>query len=121
MLILYGSYPRYMPVREIALYQEQGSGEAQTIFLEPGSFEQALSWDEGYIYIRRASMDRLLEEHGIGGERFWISFGGYRKLPSMGGSSSIVNVDYRGQEEELRIPYWNNESDFWSALLKQMP
>ena len=39
----------------------------------------------------------------------------------MGGSSSIVNVAYRGQEEELRIPYWNNESDFWSALLKQMP
>lgn len=121
LLILHGSYPRYMPVREIALYQEQESGEAQTIFLEPGSFEQALSWDEEYIYIRRASMDQLLEEHGIRGDRFWISFGGYKKLPSMGGSSSSVNVDYRGQEEELCIPYWNNESDFWSALLKQMP
>lgn len=121
LLVLYGSYPRYMPVREIALYQEQESGEEKTIFLEPGSFEQALSWDEEYIYIRRASMDRLLEEYGIGGDRFWISFGGYRKLPSMGGSSSSVNVDYRGQEEELCIPYWNNESDFWSALLKQMP
>ena len=119
LLILYSSYPRYTEVREIVLYQ--GPEEAQMIILEPGSFEQAVSWDEEYIYIRRTPMDKLLEELGAGGERFWISFGGYMKLPSMGGSCSCVDVDYRGQEEELRIPYWNGESNFCSALLKQIP
>jgi len=119
LLILYSSYPRYTEVREIVLYQ--GPEEAQMIILEPGSFEQAVSWDEEYIYIRRTPMDKLLEELGAGGEHFWISFGGYMKLPSMGGSCSCVDVDYRGQEEELRIPYWNGESNFCSVLLKQIP
>lgn len=57
LLILYGSYPRYMPVREIALYQEQGSGES--VF---GSALEAIGscpvWEEAVVSSMWITADR---------------------------------------------------------------
>lgn len=119
LLIRHYSYPRYTEKRTAILSQEVTYTSA--VVLEGESFEQALSWDKEYAYIYRTAMDQILEQYGIEGDRFYIYVGGYTKIPQMGSGGGCVYVDYRGQEEELRIPYWNSEKNFWSTLLKQMP
>ena len=66
------------------------------------------------------SYPRYLEEYGIQGESFWMGFGGFRKNPRLGWSGNSRNVDYRGQEENLCVPYRNSENNWGLALLKQM-
>ena len=73
------------------------------------------------VLIHRVAMDRLLEKYGVEGKQFWLGFGGYSKIPKMGSGGNCVEVDYRGKEEILQIPYSNSENNFWIALVKQMP
>ncbi len=120
LLIIHNSYPRYMEETETIALAAMHQGTS-VIILDRKEFEQAVSWDEDYIYINRTEMDRILEDCGIQGGGFWISFGGYRKNPRLGWSGNGTNVDYRGQEENLRVPYSNSEKNFWITLLKQMP
>lgn len=79
LMIAYHSYPFYTELDEIALYPL--SQEVPYIILNKGEFEEALSWDDEYVYIQRAAMDRILEKYDIEGERFWIDSEGIRKIP----------------------------------------
>lgn len=99
----------------------QENEEDFVVILDSGEYAGALSWDGTYVSIRREGMDRLLEKYGVEGERFRLGFGGYSKIPKMGSGGSCVEVDYRGKEENLQIPYHNAEKIFWIALVKQMP
>lgn len=118
LLIVYGSYPRYVEEEYLVVQENE---EDFVVILDSGEYAGALSWDGTYVSIRREGMDRLLEKYGVEGERFRLGFGGYSKIPKMGSGGSCVEVDYRGKEENLQIPYHNAEKIFWIALVKQMP
>lgn len=120
LLITHNSYPRYTEETDTIALAGVHKG-ASVIILDREEFEQAVAWDEDYVYIHREEMDQVLEKHGLQGEWFWIGFGGFRKNPRLGWSGNGMNVDYRGQEENLCIPYWNSEKNWGLALLKQMP
>lgn len=62
------------------------------------------------VHIDRREMNCVLQKYGIQEESFYLGFGGYRKMPGIGGGGSFVYVDYSGQEEELVIPYWNRDA-----------
>lgn len=118
LLAVHGSYPRYVEEHYLVV---QENAEDFVVLLDSEEYADALSWDDSYVFIHREGMDRLLEKYGIEGERFWLGFGGYTKIPKMGSGGSCAEVDYRGEEENLRIPYHNSEKVFWIALVKQMP
>lgn len=120
LLITHNSYPRYMEETDTIALAGMYEG-ASVIILGREEFGQAVAWDEDYVYIHREEMDQVLEEHGLQGEFFWIGFGGFRKNPRLGWSGNSMNVDYRGQEEHLCIPYQNSEKNWGLALLKQIP
>lgn len=120
LAIVLNSCPRYMEETDTIALAGMHQG-ASVIILDKEEFEQAVAWDEDSVYIQRTAMDRILEEYGIQGEFFWIGFGGFRKNPRLGWSGNSMNVDYRGQEENLCVPYRNSEKNWGLALLKQMP
>lgn len=118
LLIAQGSYPRYTEEEYLVI---QEAFKAPVVILEQEEYAGALSWDDTYVSIRREGMDRLLEKYGVEGERFWLGFGGYSKIPKMSSGGSCVEVYYPGQEAVLKIPYMNGEKNVWIALVKQMP
>lgn len=119
LLIAHGSYPRYVEQDGYLVVRENASDSV--VILDSEEYARAISWDGTHVSIQREGMDQILEKYGIEGERFWLGFGGYTKIPKMGSGGSCVEVDYRGEEENLRIPYHNSERIFWIALVKQMP
>lgn len=113
------SYPYYTEVKDIVLYRDEQLTPA--IVLREKEIAQALSWNKEVVLIHRTAMDQIMEKYEIEEKRFTIGLGGYTKIPTMGSGGGFADVDYRGQEEELRIPYWNSERNFWIALFKQIP
>ena len=65
-------------------------------------------------------MDNILREQGIEEDTFFIGFGGYLKIPGIGGGMSFVEVDYGGQDEKLVIPYWDNEAFITTIIFKNI-
>ena len=107
LAITYHSYPKYMEVDTYIMV----SGSADEILISDSkALEQAVSRDGQNIYIKRKEMDALLQDFGIGKQEFFLGFGGYMKLPGMGGGGCSVYVDYAGSQGDLTIPYSEQES-----------
>ena len=117
-LVIHSSYPRYVEENYIVVKE---NNKDPIVILDSEEYAHALSWDDSRVLIHRVAMDRLLEKYGVEGKQFWLGFGGYSKIPKMGSGGNCVEVDYRGKEEILQIPYSNSENNFWIALVKQMP
>ena len=118
LLVAHSSYPRYVEEKYLVV---QENAKTPVVILDSAEYAPAFSWDDSYVFIHRTAMNRLREKYGIEGEQFWVGFGGYTKIPKMGSGGICVEVDYRGEEEHLQIPYSNNETHFWIGLVKQIP
>ena len=117
-LVIHSSYPRYVEENYIVVKE---NNKDPIVILDSEEYARALSWDDTCVLIHRVAMDQLLEKYGVEGKQFWLGFGGYSKIPKMSSGGNCVEVDYRGKEEILQIPYSNSENNFWIALVKQMP
>lgn len=74
--------------------------------------------DNGCVYIQRDAWNEILREQGIEEDEYYVGFGGYLKLPGIGGGGNAVYVDAGEQEDLLVIPYYDNDSEFWNRLFK---
>ena len=117
-LVIHSSYPRYVEENYIVV---QENNKDPIVILDSEEYARALSWDDTCVLIHRVAMDQLLEKYGVEGKKFWLGFGGYSKIPKMSSGGNCVEVDYRGKEEILQIPYSNSENNFWITLVKQIP
>ena len=117
-LVIHSSYPRYVEENYIVV---QENNKDPIVILDSEEYAHALSWDDSRVLIHRVAMDQLLEKYGVEGKKFWLGFGGYSKIPKMSSGGNCVEVDYRGKEEILQIPYSNSENNFWITLVKQIP
>lgn len=111
------SCPRYTADYDMVLSNEAGE---MWILHDSARLREALRPDGKTVYIDREAMDQVLQEYNIEETDFWILFGGYKKLPGIGGRGSLIHVDYRGQEEELKIPYRDSSKYITTILYKMM-
>lgn len=119
--ILFGvyqvSYPLYTEDESIMIYDDS----FEVLMVDDwGELQDAFSVDEENAYINRVALDQVFREKKIEAGHFYISFGGYTKLPGMGGGTNAVYVDYKGTAGDLVIPYQDNEKDPWNWLFKRM-
>lgn len=116
MLIWEVSYPRYM-AENICLENEE-----KEIFILPESddLKQAFHTDGQYAYLDKTAFDNVLRENGVDEDIdcFWLGFGGYTKLPGIGGNINMIYVDYSGTETEFVIPYVDREDFFLEYVYK---
>lgn len=111
------SYPNYMERMDISIC------DMEFHLWELGSQEQlqdVITIDHGYVYIQRDVWQELLQEQGIKEDTYYVSFGGYMKLPGIGGGGNAVYVDAGNEEEVLVIPYFNNDTVLWTWLFKML-
>lgn len=111
------SYPLYTEDDSVMIYDDS----FQILLTEDrNELRGAFSVDEENAYIRREVMDQIFEERQIDAERFYVSFGGYMKLPGMGGGANAVYVDYAGTSGDLVLPYRDCEEDWWIWVFKRV-
>lgn len=111
------SYPLYTEDDSVMIYSDSFEK------LTTGSKEElreAISVDRRNIYIKRSALENIFQEKGIEADAFYIGFGGYMKLPGMGGGVNAVYVDYGGQADTLIIPYQDNSRELFNSLFKKM-
>lgn len=112
--ITYGSYPKYVEMDAYLLVSNTGD---RILMDDTERLKEAVSKDEKNIYIDRKAMDVLLSEQGINERSFYLGFGGYMKLPGMGGGGCSVYVDYEESQGNLVIPY-QEQKDILGRILK---
>lgn len=119
-LIKQVSFPRYTEAGNMRLVNESGK---QFVLYDNAILQKAVHVDGGNICIDKKIFQNVLEEYGIDDsmESFWLSFGGYLKMPGIGGTPNLVYVNYGGLETELIIPYENREENLFEFVYKNLP
>ncbi len=105
-LVGLGSYPAYTPYEGYSFYC--GGKGAQLIFDNDEQFNQAIEMtDEGLLVnnVRVRAMLKDLTLYNDLGE-YWIYFGGYSKLPGIGGGGDVVFYTSEDMlQDEILLPY----------------
>lgn len=117
MLLKENSFPKYVEEMDAGLINETG----EYYYLPEGdSLGRAFCTDGQYIYLDRTAFRNVLQENGVDEDMksFWLGFGGYTKLPGIGGNINVVYVDYNNVEAKIVVPYNNREDYFWEYVYK---
>lgn len=77
-----------------------------------------ISYDDSYVYVDSEAFDSFLYENNADGD-IYIVFGGFLKLPGIGGGGNSCLYEKDAEENIARIPYENNE-DYWLIKLYKM-
>ena len=77
-----------------------------------------ISFDDSYVYVDSEAFESFLHENNAEGEIFLV-FGGYQKLPGIGGLGYSCQYENVNNEKIVQIPYENYEDD-WMVKLNKM-
>lgn len=111
-----GSYGRYNENDSMIVYGFDGK---VVTFSDTGNSDvlrQMISYDDSYVYVDREAFEAYLREHGVGAA--YIVFGGFYKLPGVGGYSYSCYYETDAGEQTEKIPYDNQDSDLWINFMK---
>lgn len=109
------SYPIYTDRMDISIYDR---GVQSWELGSQSQLRDVISIDDGFVCIRQDAWNQVLKEQGIEEEGYYISFGGYLKLPGVGGGGNAVYVEPGAEKELLVLPYFNNDKVIWTRLFK---
>lgn len=94
-------------------------GENVTFFDGSGGLRQMISYDDSYVYVDRAAFENYLYENGASGDIF-IVFGGFYKLPGVGGAGCSCYYEPGSTERIVKLPYEDPSDDWRVKLLKML-
>ncbi|MDE5866033.1 MAG: transcriptional regulator [Lachnospiraceae bacterium] len=117
LLVKQVSYPCYTKDTDIVLMNDAGE---MWMLYDSEELRSAFYTDGQNVHIDRKAMDSILRKYDITENTFYLSFGGYMKIPGIGGGGSIVYVDYSGENGKLIIPYWNRDADIATIIFKRI-
>ena len=101
ILIRILSYPSYTPYGDYSMYSQDGK---ETVFMNNPEFDHAVLMSEDGIVVQNDKVKQLLsktdKKYGKD-DFFWIYYGGYMKLPGIGGGGDIVEYQPYGTDEAV--------------------
>ncbi len=113
--IQHSSYDRYNENDVMFTYGYNGSDV--TFFDDSDMLHQIISYDDSYVYIDREAFEKYLYEKNAAGDIF-IVFGGFYKLPGVGGIGCSCCYESDSKEKIVKIPYESPMNDWRVKLLK---
>ncbi|MCI9137745.1 MAG: M56 family metallopeptidase [Lachnospiraceae bacterium] len=108
------SYPRY---QEENMFVVVDSVCENILFSDSEELEKVISVDGRNVSIDGPLLEQLFQKYGIPEQSFYLGFGGYMKLPGMGGGGNCVYVEYEAGKEDFVIPYEKRE-DILTTIVK---
>lgn len=115
--VIHISYPRYTNYDTVQIYNRIGN---QMLVEDCDALREAVQIGSDKIYINREKLDCIFEKQGIEEDIFFIYFGGYSKLPGVGGGGDGVFVEYGEQDGDMVLPYKSNDRDLMTWLFKYL-
>lgn len=106
------SYPAYTPFGGYALYSMDGT---KRIIGENEAFNAAVEESDTGLIVDNRKVKELLEDAEIYNDKgeYWIYYGGYMKMPGIGGGGDLLYYNTAGvPQDKSLLPY--NETDFLS-------
>lgn len=94
-------------------------GKDVTFFDDSDVLHQIISYDDSYVYVDREAFENYLYEKNAAGDIF-IVFGGFYKLPGVGGTGCSCCYEPDSEEKIVKIPYENPMNDWRVRLLKML-
>ena len=80
---------------------------------------QMISYDDEHVYVDSAAFDSFLRENNAAGE-IYIVFGGFLKLPGIGGRGYSCLYENVTDEKIVQLPYENDEDNRLIKLYKML-
>lgn len=120
LLICTHSYARCSENKDIVLvYQyDSGSRKAAVVSCDSKGLGRMISFDERYVYVDREAFEDFLCRNHAEGEIF-IVFGGYDKLPGLGGAAESCFYENSSEGRIVRIPY-ESITNRWEHMVCKM-
>lgn len=132
------SYPRYTDMTEIALYdisevhrdvsdrddkgllgRKEPEMNVKTLEYDSERIRLAVEVQNDSIKIRdRELFGRILDEHGIDKDYVYVSFGGYMKIPGIGGGGNTGMVNTKDYDDIFYLADDSVSNDIMEFLLK---
>lgn len=109
------SYERCNESRDIMVGKYGGKNEI--VSCDTGELSRMISYDDDYVYIDREAFEQFLCRNNAE-ENICIIFGGFYKLPGLGGAAEICYYESNSEDAVVRIPYEGIGGDWYIELLK---
>lgn len=109
------SYARYNESKDIMIGNYDG--KAEIVSHDTEKLRRMISYDDSYVYVDREAFEDFLEENNAKGE-IWIVFGGFYKLPGLGGAAQACIYEKDAKEGMVRIPYESIRGNWYLELIK---
>lgn len=110
------SYPRYTLMEDVAVFDSTGT---RYVLEDSAALREAVVIEEDVVHVNRKAFDRLLSETDWQEDTYFIFFGGFFKMPGIGGGGNGVFFDYADTEGDVDIPYDDNE-DIWYVIMRYL-
>lgn len=124
-LLMFGirqvSYAHCTPLEDVCVYSIQSTSAGNKVMYlieDSDELRSAVAFDDNNVYIDCEKFDKLLAKNDVSEREFYILFGGFQKLPGIGGCADCVYVEYGGESEQMVIPYDSQGDSVWSLLFK---
>lgn len=111
------SYARCNESTDIMVCKYDGVGAI--VSQDTEDLSRMISYDNEYVYVEREPFEDFLRENNAEGE-IYIYFGGFYKLPGLGGASEACFYESDPKEETVRIPYESMRGDWYYELLRML-
>ena len=114
-LIHQNSYPNYTEHKEILILSDENE------FVEinnKAALYRAIDIGKNEVMVDQEAMNQIFEEQEIYLDSYFILFGGYIKMPGIGGGGNAVYVNSGKTDAMLRLSYQNNDTRFFTLLFK---
>lgn len=107
------SYGRYTVSNDIMVYQYDGAPAILSADTE--ILSRMIFYDDSCVYVEREAFEEFLDQKHASGD-IYIVFGGFYKLPGLGGAAEGCLYESGGGERVVRIPY-ESVRDSWEYWL----
>lgn len=110
------SYARYNENKDIMVCKYDG--EAAIVSNDTEYLSRLISYDDSYVYVDREAFESFLHQNNAMGD-IYIVFGGYYKLPGMGGAAEACLYENNSTDRIVRIPY-ESIREHWTYILVKL-
>lgn len=111
------SYARYSESNDIMVGSYDG--EATIISNDTEKLSTMISYDDSYVYVDSEAFEVFLRENNAEGD-IYIVFGGYYKLPGLGGAGECCMYERGSKDSIVQIPYESIMKNWAHVLCKQL-
>lgn len=92
-------------------------GKPEIVSHDTEQLSRMISYDDRYVYVEREAFEIFLEENNAHGE-IWIVFGGFYKLPGLGGAAEACIYENSSGDSVIQLPYESIRENWYLELLR---